>query len=198
MGGVRLVTLGGEITEPGGAMIGGSRQKMKTGFGGKIHGAGEVEKLVGEVERLSLMAQTVASALREARTRQNDIRGRINALAENDSSIKASSLRTELEMAQKTLNKAKENASKIENRLDGLESAHSEKLGILQECEMALIEAENEREKAAENLRNSSPDEIKQRLLEAQTRRVEAEGIATKAQVTLESGKEKELSLIHI
>ena len=192
MGGVRLVTLGGEITEPGGAMIGGSRQKMKTGFGGKIHGAGEVEKLVGEVERLSLMAQTVASALREARTRQNDIRGRINALAENDSSIKASSLRTELEMAQKTLNKAKENASKIENRLDGLESAHSEKLGILQECEMALIEAENEREKAAENLRNSSPDEIKQRLLEAQTRRVEAEGIATKAQVTLESGKEKE------
>ena len=192
MGGVRLVTLGGEITEPGGAMIGGSRQKMKTGFGGKIHGAGEVEKLVGEVERLSLMAQTVASALREARTRQNDIRGRINSLAENDSSIKASSLRTELEMAQKALNKAKENASKIENRLDGLESAHSEKLGLLQECEMALIEAENEREKAAENLRNSSPDEIKQTLLEAQTRRVEAEGIATKAQVTLESGKEKE------
>lgn len=192
MGGVRLVTLGGEITEPGGAMIGGSRQKMKTGFGGKIHGASEVEKLVGEVERLSLMAQTVASALREARTRQNDIRGRINSLAENDSSIKAGSLRTELEMAQKALNKAKENAGKIENRLDGLESAHSEKLGLFQECEMALIEAENEREKAAENLRNSSPDEIRQRLLEAQTRRVEAEGIATKAQVTLESGKEKE------
>ena len=35
MGGVRLVTLGGEITEPGGAMVGGSKQKMKTGFGGK-------------------------------------------------------------------------------------------------------------------------------------------------------------------
>ena len=70
-------------------MVGGSKQKMKTGFGGKIHGASEVDKLVGEVERLYAIAQTVSSALSEARTRQNDIRGRINSLAEDDHSIKA-------------------------------------------------------------------------------------------------------------
>ena len=35
-------------------MIGGSKQKMKTGFGGKIHGAGEVEKLVSEVDACQL------------------------------------------------------------------------------------------------------------------------------------------------
>ena len=192
MGGVRLVTLGGEITESGGAMIGGSRQKMKTGFGGKIHGAGEVEKLVTEVDRLSLMAQTVASALREARTRQNEIRGKINSLAEDDNSFKAGSLKTELDLAQKSLNKAREKASEIENRLAKLEAEHSDKLSILEEAEEALIKAEAKREKAAEELRDSSPDEIKQKLLEAQTRRIEAEGIATKAEVTLDSGKEKE------
>ena len=103
MGGVRLVTLGGEITEPGGAMIGGSKQKMKTGFGGKIHGAGEVEKLVSEVDRLSIMAQTVSAALSQARTKQNEIRGRINSLAEDDHSIKAGTLKAELDLAKKAL-----------------------------------------------------------------------------------------------
>ena len=106
MGGVRLVTLGGEITEPGGAMIGGSKQKMKTGFGGKIHGAGEVEKLVSEVDRLSIMAQTVSAALSQARTKQNEIRGRINSLAEDDHSIKAGTLKAELDLAKKALTKA--------------------------------------------------------------------------------------------
>ena len=32
MGGVRLPTLRGDVTEPGGAMVGGAKQKMKTGL----------------------------------------------------------------------------------------------------------------------------------------------------------------------
>lgn len=192
MGGVRLVTLGGEITEPGGAMIGGSRQKMKTGFGGKIHGASEVDKLVSEVERLSLMADTVAAALREARTKQNEIRGKINSLAEDDHSIKAGALKAEMELAQKSLNKAKGVANQIDTRLGNLESDHVGKLELLESAKAKLVEAEAAREEAAEALRNSSPDEIKERLLAAQTSRVEAEGIANKAHMTLESGKEKE------
>ena len=97
----KTVTLGGEITEPGGAMVGGSRQRMKTGFGGKIHGASEVEKLVGEVQRLSVMAETVSSALNQARTQQNEIRGKINSLAEDDRSIKLGTLKAEIDIASK-------------------------------------------------------------------------------------------------
>lgn len=191
MGGVRLVTLGGEITEPGGAMIGGSKQKMKAGFGGKIHGASEVEKLVSEVDRLSLMAQTVAEALREARTRQNEVRGKINSLAEDDHSIKAGTLKAELELASKSLTKARGIAVQLQNRLVNLESEHSGKVILLEGSKQKLVEAEAARDAANEELRDSSPEGIRQRLLDAQTGRVEAEGAANKAQVILESGKEK-------
>jgi chromosome segregation protein len=190
MGGVRLVTLGGEITEPGGAMIGGSKQKMKAGFGGKIHGASEVDKLVGEVDRLSIMAQTVAAALREARTRQHEIRTRINSLAEDDQSVKAGTMKAELELAEKVLVKARGVASQLETRLKNLDSDHIGKLAMVESASMKLVEAEAARDEASEELNNSSPEGIRNRLLEAQTRRVEAEGAANKAQVTINSGKE--------
>ncbi len=191
MGGVRLVTLGGEITEPGGAMIGGSKQKMKTGFGGKIHGASEVEKLVSEVDRLSIMAQTVSAALSEARTRQNEIRGKINSLAEDDHSIKTGTLKAEMDVAAKALTNAKGAASELQRKLNNLESDHVGKLEILESAKANLAEAEIARDKASEDVQNASPDGIRQRLLEAQTLRVEAEGAANKAQVTLDSGEEK-------
>ena len=191
MGGVRLVTLGGEITEPGGAMIGGSKQKMKTGFGGKIHGAGEVEKLVSEVDRLSIMAQTVSAALSQARTKQNEIRGRINSLAEDDHSIKAGTLKAELDLAKKALTKASGAASELQRRLSNLESEHVGKLQMFENAKARQIEAESARDQAADELRNASPDGIRQRLLDAQSMRLEAEGAANKAQVILDSGTEK-------
>ena len=191
MGGVRLVTLGGEITEPGGAMIGGSKQKMKTGFGGKIHGAGEVEKLVSEVDRLSIMAQTVSAALSQARTKQNEIRGRINSLAEDDHSIKAGTLKAELDLAKKALTKANGAASELQRRLSNLESEHVGKLQMFENAKARQIEAESARDQAAQELRNASPDGIRQRLLDAQSMRLEAEGAANKAQVILDSGTEK-------
>ena len=151
MGGVRLVTLGGEITEPGGAMVGGSKQKMKTGFGGKIHGASVVDILVGEVDRLSVMAQTVSSALSEARTRQNEIRGKINSLVEDDHSIKVGTLKAEMELASKALNKAKGAASELQRRLSNLESEHVGKVEMIQSAESRLIQAEAARDTASED-----------------------------------------------
>ena len=53
------------------------------------------------------------------------------------------------------------------------------------------IEAESTRDQAADELRNASPDGIRQRLLDAQSMRLEAEGAANKAQVILDSGTEK-------
>jgi len=140
---------------------------------------------------LSLMAQTVAEALRESRTRQLEIRGQINALAEDDHSAKVSAWKAELSLAEKELTKARGNASKLEKRLEELDSQHHGKVALLEDAKKKLIEAEAQRDAAAEELTNSSPDGIRQRLLEAQTRRGEAELTSTKAQVTLDSGQEK-------
>ena len=123
-------------------MVGGSKQKMKTGFGGKIHGASEVDKLVGEVERLNAIDKKLTSALSEARTRQNDIRGRINSLAEDDHSIKAGTLKAELAIAAKELNKVKGTASELQRKLSNLESGHVGKMEMIESAKNRLIEAE--------------------------------------------------------
>ncbi len=191
MGGVRLVTLGGEITEPGGAMVGGSKARMKIGFGGKIQGASEVEKLSAEVDKLSLMSETVSAALQEARTKQNEIRGKINSLAEDDHSVKLLQWKAELELASKALTKARGAASQLEKRLGNLESEHSAKLVLLEDANRNLIEAESERDKAVVSLQDASPDGIKTRLLEAQKLRLNAEAESTKAHLVIQSGSDK-------
>ena len=83
MGGTRFVTLRGDVIESGGAMVGGSKRKMSIAFGGRIQGASEVEKHTAEVEKFTLMEQTVNEALREARTNQQTIRNKINAMVDD-------------------------------------------------------------------------------------------------------------------
>ena len=83
MGGIRLVTLGGNLTEAGGAMVGGSRRKLTITFGGRIQGASEVEKCIAEVDKYRLMSETVSAALREARIKQQELRTQINALVDD-------------------------------------------------------------------------------------------------------------------
>ena len=73
MGGVRLVTLRGDVTEAGGAMIGGSKRPMRVSFGGGIKGASEIEKLSGEIEKLELMSDTVSAALHQARRNNSNL-----------------------------------------------------------------------------------------------------------------------------
>ena len=86
MGGVRLVTLRGDVTEAGGAMVGGAKRKLTTSFGGNIQGANEVQTLASDVERYRLMAETVNGALSDARRQQAEIRSTINELSNNDHS----------------------------------------------------------------------------------------------------------------
>jgi len=191
MGGVRLVTLSGEVTEPGGAMVGGSKARMKTGFGGRIQGASEVETLSSEVERLSLMEQTVAAALREARALQQSVRAKINSLAEDDFSVKVGTWNAEMALAKKVLDKARGSATILETRLNNLEADHSGQLSMVDAAKMKFVESESIRDQANLDLQKSSPDGIRSRLLAAQTLRVNAEGASNKASVMLESGQEK-------
>ena len=93
MGGVRLVTMRGDVTEAGGAMVGGSRQRMSVSFGGGIAGAKEVERLSAEIDRLRLMSDTVSAALADVRKEQHSLRQQINELANEDGAIRRETAR---------------------------------------------------------------------------------------------------------
>ena len=64
---------------------------------------------------------------------------------------------------------------------------------MIESAKQRLIEAEA-RGTRLQKMSNASPEGIRERLLDAQALRVEAEGAANKAQVTLDSGKKRRLT----
>ena len=106
MGGARLVTLRGDVTEAGGAMVGGSKRKMSVSFGGGIKGASEIERLSAEIEKLQLMSDTVNAALIQSRKDQQAIRQSINELTDSDQAVRLQEWRLEIKQARSNHNKS--------------------------------------------------------------------------------------------
>ena len=105
MGGVRMVTLKGDLTEAGGAMVGGNQRRNRVLFGGQIAGSGEVDRFESEIKRLQLLSDTVQSALIESRKQQQLVHQKINNLTANDSIAKVKQWNIEIKAAEEKLQK---------------------------------------------------------------------------------------------
>lgn len=188
MGGIRLVTLRGDVTEAGGAMIGGSKRKISVSFGGRIKGASEVEKLSGEVEKLRLMSDTVSAALIEARRQQQVIRVSINELSEGDDAVKLQEWRAELKLAKTSHNKSLGAVAEVEKKLNDLEILARSNLEELDKSQNQFEMMEANCTSAREAVELASPSHLKDRMHSAQMKRLDAEGLKSKAEAALESG----------
>ena len=187
MGGVRLVTLRGDVTEAGGAMVGGAKRKMTTSFGGNIQGANEVQKLAGDVERYRLMAATVNGALVEARRQQAEIRSSINDLSNNDHSVNLSEWKATHKQAKSNHTTALGAVGAAEKRLSDLETEGSNHLRALDRAQASLAQANQARKEAQTALEDASPVHLKDRLHATEVKRVEAEGLKGRAEASLSS-----------
>ncbi len=190
MGGVRLVTLKGDVTEAGGAMVGGSIKRGMVGFSGRIQGSSEAEKLASEQERLQLMADTVSAALSESRRNQQVLRARLTSLAEDEGSDKVAQWRAELKLARSEYKRIHNDASVIEKRLEEADKAVNEARNGLEFARQAKDSAEQSRTEANEELQAASPEHLREKLLEAQASRLEAEGMQNKASAILDAGSD--------
>ena len=188
MGGVRLVTLRGDVTETGGAMIGGSKRKMSVSFGGRVQGANEVESLTAEVERLRLMSETVNGALVDARKVQSEVRAKINTLTDGEHASKQQEWRAELKQSRTTHNKSLGAVAEIERKLSTLQSQASQTLAALDVAQKQFEQSESDRTVAQASLENASPAHLKERLHKAEVKRLEAQGLRNRAQDALASG----------
>ena len=188
MGGIRLVTLRGDVTEAGGAMIGGSKRKISVSFGGRIKGASEVEKLTGEVEKLRLMSDTVSAALIEARRQQQLIRADINQLSDGEDAVKLQEWRAEMKQAKTNHNKSLGAVAEIEKKLSELESLARSNIEDLDNSQNQVEIMEANCESAREAVELASPSHLKDRMHSAQMKRLDAEGLKSKAETALESG----------
>ena len=191
MGGVRLVTMSGDVTEAGGAMVGGSRARMSVGFGGGIAGAKEVERLSSEIERFRLMSDTVSAALVDVRAEQKSLRNQINELANEEGAIKRETLRAELTTFKKTHATLVGEVRQLKEQLQALETLGSDQLEALDTAECGVADAEIVRKNAHSALEDASPQHLKDRLHECTVKRTQAEGIRSNAQVTLRGASER-------
>ena len=188
MGGVRLVTIRGDITEHGGAMQGGAPMKIKTGFGGKLAGASEIEKLEAEVNRIQLMADTVNGALLEARAKQQELRNKINAATNDDTALRLRQWREELRLAESRLSKSIGIVKTVEKQLAVSDRALKAKEDNLAVASTALIAADEARNEANLTLQNASPQHLQDKLHQSQELRVNAESQRAKAEAVISSG----------
>ena len=190
MGGVRMVTLKGSITEAGGAMSGGSSSRNRPSFGGKIAGASEVEKLQNELNRLQLLSDTVNAALSESRREQRELNQKIASLSNDDFSLRKKQWKDNLRIAEERLSKSigngKEAQKKVEHARKAKDDADLNLANILNEKDMA----EKERIAANEALQIASPEHLQKKLREAEELRLEAEKIKAQATGQLAGGSE--------
>ena len=187
MGGVRLVTLRGDVTEAGGAMVGGAKRKMTTSFGGNIQGANEVQTLVSDVERFRMMSETVNGALIEARNQQSEIRSSINELSNNNHSLLHADWKATHKQAKTNHTSALGAVGAAETRLSGLETEGVHHLKILDAAQAGLANANQLRSTAQTTLEDASPLHLKDRLHATEVKRVAAEGLKAKAEASLSS-----------
>ena len=195
MGGVRLVTLRGDVTEAGGAMIGGSKRPMRVSFGGGIKGASEIEKLSSEIAKLELMSETVSAALHQARKEQQQLRTKINELTDSDQAVKLQEWRAEIKQAKSVYNKSLGEVNGHETKLSDLEMIASKQIDSLDEAQSLVADLNQKVSDTRNEMEAASPEHLKDRLHAAQMKRLDSEGLMAKALAALESGSEHETLL---
>ena len=188
MGGTRFVTLRGDVIESGGAMVGGSKRKMSISFGGRIQGATEVEKYTAEVAKYQLMEQTVNEALREARSNQQELRNKINAMVDDSYATSLRDVNAEKKQVGQAHKKAVEVVAGLNDKLDEIRLSAQESLRALDAADRVLADANQAFEAAKEALEAASPEHLKERMHAADLLRVSATGAEEKAQEILNSG----------
>ena len=192
MGGVRMVTLKGDIIEGSGAMTGGSPAgSSRPRFGGGSPGQLGSERLERAVEEANLIYSTVEAALRELRTNQQKLRDQIHGLDDSDQSVKIREWKSDLSRAQKDVDEigkkiilAREEFSRVDKLFISSKEA-AEKAN--QDHEESL----QSRSAAASALQNHTPDHLSEILRNAEKTRTDAERTKIVSDAAILNGNER-------
>lgn len=172
MGGVRLVTLDGQLVEAGGAMIGGQTAQVTLKFGQAAKG--RLTEVGEELRRATEQLEQTGEKLVEVNSELESLDGRLRELqgAEVEKLSHSEALDRRLEEARKKLVAA---AKVLEER----ESEHREANQALSSLEERLSGAEgrlnslrSEKEAKKQEIARITPERIAKRLRELQTERL--------------------------
>ena len=160
MGGVRLVTLDGDLIEASGAMVGGTVKKVV-----KSSRSREVEELGKSLREKRAKADKLSDELTEIRIRIEDLDAKVRE-AEKDSEVNAKI--EALEMKEKeyknTLESLKSSIKGISVEISKLESEHGEISEKIRSMENELKSIDDEIKKIEEERSSLMPEDIQERI----------------------------------
>ena len=188
MGGVRMVTLDGSITEASGAMVGGAVRGRRPQFGGNIAGMNAVQQAESELSRLELLSNTVNAALAESRQNQHRLRERINNLGSDDSSLKLRAWQEDMKRANTAFESAEDKVKVCNAQLVEAKNLQQKSQARADAATEAYDVAVNARQQASDSLLSSSPEHLSERLRASDELRVAAMQAKIDAEGKLASG----------
>ena len=188
MGGVRMVTLDGSITEASGAMVGGAVRGRRPQFGGNIAGMNAVQQAETEISRLELLSDTVNAALAEARQNQHRLREKINNLGGDDSSLKLRAWQEDMKRANTAFESAQDKLKVCNAQLVEAKNVYQKLQDRADAATEAYDNAVNERQIASDSLLSSSPEHLSERLRASDELRVAAMQAKIDAESKLATG----------
>ena len=186
MGGVRLVTLGGELIESSGAMVGGTVESSQLKFG---TAKGKMEEMGEELRKTTEHAEKVQEELRKVRADLVSIEAALREMSNSDStnSVKMAAMEerrkeSKLRLAQVDEDLRRCNAEAIEIERSAGETG-SKLAPLLDELDKAKVGREEGRQRMAE----IAPKELSKRLKDLQAEITELAGQAADAKATRET-----------
>ncbi len=164
MGGVRLVTLSGELTEASGAMIGGTLEKHMMKFGAPSEN--RIEKKSSELREAVEQAEKVQAELAQLKTQLTDLEGRIRDTNAKDSgeSVRISTLDAKRkEFEQKLQSIDAELVNRNNELTEALELIEKVKVDAARMTD-ELTKTEKRKEGKDKRLLDATPHELSQKL----------------------------------
>ncbi len=190
MGGVRLVTLEGDLIESQGAMIGGkiARAKVKMGKGKED----QLEKAGKELRSAMEHSKRVTKELKETRKELAEVSADLTETSSQDSGkqVRLEALTKSLEESKNRLNKLKENIGTTEKILakneDHLKEITEKCSGLAGE----VAQLKDRLSKLNQKLMEAGPAEVAKKLKKERNELAELEKTLARVEAQLESKKE--------
>ena len=170
MGGVRIVTMTGELIEASGAMSGGSTKQFQMKFGAaspgkleeaaaKYHQANDaLDALRQELKAIHSEIRDLDNQLREAQGQNADVQGEIGKLE------------SQLKVARDNMNRRMQVQTDSDNEYKSIQNEYKDKAAQQAECESKLAQMRDERTKLRERIAKIAPADLQNALTEASTK----------------------------
>lgn len=167
MGGVRIVTMTGELIEASGAMTGGSTKQFQMKFGAaspgkleeaaaKYHQANDaLDALRAEIRQIRIEIRDLDDQLRSAQGQNADVQGEL------------AKLESQLKVARDNKARREQVQNESTQTYNSIQAEYSEKAKQQSECEARLAEMRDARTKLRDRIAQIAPAELQAALSEA-------------------------------